>query len=37
MTGGNNEMAADVNKNLKEALYTAIAQIYKTYGKGAVM
>ena len=30
-------MAADVNKNRKEALDTAIAQIEKTYGKGAVM
>ncbi len=30
-------MAADMNKNRKEALDTAIAQIEKTYGKGAVM
>ena len=30
-------MAADVNKNRKEALDTAIAQIEKAYGKGAVM
>ncbi|MBQ8612155.1 MAG: recombinase RecA [Oscillospiraceae bacterium] len=37
MTGGYNEMAADVNKNRKEALDTAIAQIEKAYGKGAVM
>ena len=30
-------MAADMNKNRKEALDTAIAQIEKAYGKGAVM